>query len=55
MVSSVGSNASLLVATSTNALKNAVDSSEEAVAAILETPSSGDTSTSSNGGLDIYA
>ena len=54
MVSSVGSNASLLVATSTNALKNAVNSNEEAVTAILESLSTGEASGNSEG-LDIYA
>lgn len=52
MISGV-SNASLLVATSVNALKQAIDSSEEALMNIIDAAdgeSSGDSE-----GLDIYA
>lgn len=52
MISGV-SNASLLVATSVNALKQAIDSNEEALMSIIDaadSESSGDSE-----GLDIYA
>lgn len=52
MISGV-SNASLLVATSVNALKQAIDSNEEALMTIIDaadSESSGDSE-----GLDIYA
>ena len=53
MISGV-SNASLLVAASVNALKQAIDSNEEALIGLIDAASSGDNSSESEG-LDIYA
>ena len=53
MISGV-SNASLLVATSVNALKQAIDSNEEALMSIIDAVSDGEGSGDSEG-LDIYA
>lgn len=53
MISGV-SNASLLVATSVNALKQAIDSNEEALMTIIEASDS-QSSGGDSEGLDIYA
>lgn len=53
MISGV-SNASLLVTTSVNALKEAIDSNEEALMSIIDVASNGESSGDSEG-LDIYA
>ena len=53
MISGV-SNASLLVATSVNALKQAIDSNEEALMTIIEASDS-ESSGGDSEGLDIYA
>ena len=53
MISGV-SNASLLVATSVNALKEAIDSNEEALDGLIEATSS-ESTVSQSGSLDIYA
>ncbi len=53
MISGV-SNASLLIATSVNALKEAIDSNEEALMGLIDAASGGDNGSESEG-LDIYA
>ena len=53
MISGV-SNASLLIATSVNALKEAIDSNEEALMGLIDAASGGDNG-SEGEGLDIYA
>lgn len=55
MVSGVGSNASVMLAASTSALKKSVDANENVITELLDSISSGEVSGSSDGALDIYA